>query len=353
MPSEVAEAPPSSVQVLVAPFIDFQFVLFLLAKRGVYPQRPIPDWLRAREAEDPSTINRAVQFWPAAGLGSLSSGEPYVDGGETLVLAWRAGVLFSQDVPAAIDAIEAQIRVEAPTPKLDSEPPEVVDIIGRRLAYLREDRAAAAEYVEILRQMWTLVEPQWRSAAAAEARETAADLDARARNESDLRKIVAANSFVHKDNYQAQIASARAVGELYVVPLALGNEGAIYWAFPGAVIVGVGAATPQKQARKRARLEDAAGRFKVLSDPTRLSILNEVMHGTNYNATTVTELASLFGLSQPTISVHMKLLREAGLVSTERDGNRTLYTANETIIRDFIAHAVEELMGSPADPAEC
>jgi DNA-binding transcriptional ArsR family regulator len=178
-------------------------------------------------------------------------------------------------------------------------------------------------------------------------------MEARARAEPDLRKVVPSNSFVHKDHYQPQIARARERGEVFIVPLVLGSEGTLYWTFPDALIIGVGPATPEKQARRRARLEEAAGRFKVLSDPTRLSILNEVMRGGNHNATTVTELASLFGLSQPTISVHMKMLREAGLVSTERDGNRTLYTAREATIREFIDRATEELIGSPALTPDC
>lgn len=353
MPSEVAEAPPAAVQVVIAPFIDFQFVLFLLSKREMQPHKRVPDWMAAREAADPAAFRRAVAFWPSTGLGALANGEQYVEWGELLVYAWNAGVLFTQDVDAAIDAVEAQLPLDQGMPQLSSEPAEVTDLIDRRRTYLRENPEAAAEYIAMLRQIWAVIEPEWSARAATEARETAESLEAKARGESDLRRIVTENSFVHKDNYQPQIAAARARGELYILPLALGNEGAFYWAFPGTVLIGVGAGTPQKQARKRERMESAASRFKVLSDPTRLSILSEVMHGTNYNATTVTELASLFGMSQPTISVHMKILREAGLVATERDGNRTLYTADEARVKQFIAQALEDLLGTSVNADDC
>ena len=351
----MTEAPPSSVQVTVAPFLDFQFVAFLLSKRPMKGSNSaIPEWLSSFEAADPAPFVRVASFWAGTPLNALPNGQPYVEWGETLALAWHAGVLFAQDVPAALDAIEAHLPRELPSVELASEPADMVDLIERRMAYLRENPEAAADFMATLRGLWEAVEPRWRGGAASEAREMALQLDQQARNESDLRKIVTANSFVHKDNYQPQITAARARGELYVVPLTLGNEGAFYWAFPGAVIIGVGASSPQKQARKRQRMENAANRFKVLSDPTRISILNEVMHGSHYNATTVTELASLFGLSQPTISVHMKLLREAGLVTTERDGNRTLYRADAETIRDFIEQGAVDLLGTtPATTDDC
>ncbi len=354
MPSEVtSEAPPSSIRVTVAPYLDFQFVAFLLSKRQVKGSTyTIPDWLAEAEAANPAPFERVVAFWPGTPLNSLDGGDPYVEWGEALVYAWHAGVLFAQDVPAALDAIEEQLPRDLPHIELASEPDDIVDFLERRMAYLRENPGAAARYMSVLRGLWSAIEPHWRAGAAAEARETAVQLEQQARTESDLRKF-AANSFVHKDQYQPQIARARARGELYVVPMALGNEGAFYWAFPDALVIGVGSSSSQKQARKRQRMEAAANRFKVLSDPTRLSILGEVMHGTDYNATTASELASLFGLSQPTISVHMKMLREAGLVATERHGNRTLYRANEAGIRDFIEQGAVDLLGNKSNVVDC
>ncbi len=356
MPSEAGpDAPAAGLQILVAPFLDFQFVLFVLSKREVQPGKPTPEWLIAWSREHEPLFRRAVDFWPNAGVGSLEDGTPYTEWGELMVLAWRAGMLFSPDVRAAIDAAGRAAATPFETPELPSEQPNVSRAINRRLKYLAENPQARAEYVALQHEMWTAIEPQWLAEGEREARETAAQLELRARSEPDLRKLVTTNSFVHKDQHQPQITAARNRGELYLVPLALGDEGAVYWALPGAVIVGVGSGTPRKQARKRARMEDAAGRFKVVSDPTRLAILNEVMHAGHYNASTVTELASLFALSQPTVSVHMKILREAGLVDTERDGNRVMYRADEAAVRKYIQEAMAEALNSsgPNADADC
>ena len=61
---------------------------------------------------------------------------------------------------------------------------------------------------------------------------------------------------------------------------------------------------------KPKEFESLSARFKALADPTRLAIVNRLA---NRDAACVCEFNSL-GLSQPTISHHLKVLREAGLI---------------------------------------
>ena len=81
--------------------------------------------------------------------------------------------------------------------------------------------------------------------------------------------------------------------------------------------------------------------------PTRVAILYELLKARDHNPATVTELASQFGLSQPTVSVHVKLLREAGLVRSERDGNQVLYHAEEETIRAYVEDALGDVLQRP------
>jgi ArsR family transcriptional regulator, arsenate/arsenite/antimonite-responsive transcriptional repressor len=64
-----------------------------------------------------------------------------------------------------------------------------------------------------------------------------------------------------------------------------------------------------------------AARFKALSDPTRLAIINQLA-GSGERC--VCNLEPL-GLSQPTISHHLKILRDAGLVESTRRGTWAFY----------------------------
>lgn len=59
----------------------------------------------------------------------------------------------------------------------------------------------------------------------------------------------------------------------------------------------------------------------ALSDPTRILIL----YALNETPRNVTELTNELGLPQPTISRHLKVLRERGLVLTERQGTVITY----------------------------
>jgi len=76
-------------------------------------------------------------------------------------------------------------------------------------------------------------------------------------------------------------------------------------------------------------LEDADARalargFAALGDPVRLRLLN-LLATSDDGAVCVCDLVEPLGRSQPTISHHLKLLREAGLVTVEKRGTNNWY----------------------------
>lgn len=66
--------------------------------------------------------------------------------------------------------------------------------------------------------------------------------------------------------------------------------------------------------------------FKALGDPARLRLLSMIAGHAGGEAC-VCDLAGAFDLSAPTISHHLKVLREAGLISGERRGTWVYYRA--------------------------
>jgi DNA-binding transcriptional ArsR family regulator len=62
--------------------------------------------------------------------------------------------------------------------------------------------------------------------------------------------------------------------------------------------------------------------FKALADPTRVAIVNRLGLA---DSTCVCDLTAAFELSQPTISHHLRILRDAGLVESERRGTWAYY----------------------------
>jgi DNA-binding transcriptional ArsR family regulator len=68
--------------------------------------------------------------------------------------------------------------------------------------------------------------------------------------------------------------------------------------------------------------EDLAAAFRALADPTRVAIVNRLSTTT---AVCVCDLTDAFELSQPTISHHLRILRDAGLIEAERQGTWAYY----------------------------
>lgn len=64
-----------------------------------------------------------------------------------------------------------------------------------------------------------------------------------------------------------------------------------------------------------AEAAELAGLFKALADPTRVAIVNRLA---SLGEVCVCDLTAAFELSQPTVSHHLRVLREAGLVEAER-----------------------------------
>jgi DNA-binding transcriptional ArsR family regulator len=69
--------------------------------------------------------------------------------------------------------------------------------------------------------------------------------------------------------------------------------------------------------------------FKALSDPTRQKIVL-MLEG---RKRTVSEIVEFFNLSQPTISRHLSVLKNAGLVTAERRGQNVYYDVAEVKIK--------------------
>ena len=68
--------------------------------------------------------------------------------------------------------------------------------------------------------------------------------------------------------------------------------------------------------------DELATRFKALADPTRVAIINRLSAA---DEVCVCNLTETFDLSQPTISHHLKILRDAGLVESSRRGTWAYY----------------------------
>lgn len=72
--------------------------------------------------------------------------------------------------------------------------------------------------------------------------------------------------------------------------------------------------------------------FKALNDPTRREILNLLKE----KELTAGEIADHFDISRPSISHHLDLLKQADLVTAEKNGQFIIYAINTTILDDVL-----------------
>jgi DNA-binding transcriptional ArsR family regulator len=77
--------------------------------------------------------------------------------------------------------------------------------------------------------------------------------------------------------------------------------------------------------------------FKALADPTRREILALLRRG----EMTAGALAEKFDMTKPSMSHHFTVLKEAGLITSRREGQQIWYGLNTTVVEDLMAWAMD------------
>ena len=90
--------------------------------------------------------------------------------------------------------------------------------------------------------------------------------------------------------------------------------------------------------------ENYAKIFKALSDPKRVRIVDLLSCGEMCGCV----LLKCFEVTQPTLAHDMKVLTEAGIVTSRREGKRTLYSLNMKTLEDIRRH-IDEIQRNNAD----
>ena len=73
--------------------------------------------------------------------------------------------------------------------------------------------------------------------------------------------------------------------------------------------------------------------FRALADPTRREILALLRHG----EITAGALAEKFDMTKPAMSHHFRVLKDADLITSRREGQQIWYGLNTTVVEDLMA----------------
>jgi DNA-binding transcriptional ArsR family regulator len=91
--------------------------------------------------------------------------------------------------------------------------------------------------------------------------------------------------------------------------------------------------------------------FTALGDPTRRAIFEQLRGGPR----SVGDLAASLPVSRPAVSQHLRVLREAGLVSDRKDGTRRLYSVapqGVAELREYVNTFWDEVLAEFKDKVE-
>lgn len=258
---------------------------------------------------------------------------------ELSILAFAGDLLFSLDSDALLRDLEALCARDPGRLTLASETTEDRRRVLHRLEVLRTSTRRRRHYVDVVTRVWSALRPAWeRDGVAAVQREVAARQAALTRHPT-WREFAGNDCKSH--DLGGLVEALGPGGELVVVPAFFTQTGLLV-DLPGLVLVGVG--TGDAGAAMRARTEEMARRLKAVADPTRLAILA----GLSRTEMTVSEIAGRFDLAQPTVSNHVKLLRDAGFLSVRTEGRSRFLVVDREALGD-LGREVQDLLGPSGD----
>jgi DNA-binding transcriptional ArsR family regulator len=258
---------------------------------------------------------------------------------EAVVLAQRSGTMFDLDLDRFFARFD-EAASAAGNPSLLSEPASERRFLYTRLERLRMDAPLRAEYKALLRAAWEAVRAEWETAGKPGVLEVAADWESRIERGAAYRALLERpRIWPGRPELEDLADAAAADGRIVLTP---------GWFFglihvveiDGTLYLGRRFRTPDQEGARRLVAKEVAGNMKALADPTRVSI---VLWLASHPAS-ITEIAKHFKLSQPTVSGHVQVLREAGLLDEKAAGRSWTLTVTERRVKDLLEGVEESLL---------
>ncbi len=328
-----------------APVLELAYAYYYLQRRLDREQDSDLPWVRQIRDSGGTAIETVRRSWTGHGSKPL--------GHELLLAACSLGYAldgtperFLSDFPAlagrVLDGL-AQIasEIDAPTPE---ERDQKYAQLEAQLKVLSESEVSA-KVQEALVTLWSFLQPAWDREGRSVSEAAGRALEAEVELTGDLLSALPEHHFVRFEGAADAFRKAQDEGGRFVVvPLYFASQGGFHLDFGGVDYVGYGVHAESLFAKQQSELADLAGKLKAFSDPTRLLLMVLIGRLSQFPLT-VGDLAKQVGVSQPTTSGHLKLLKEMGLVEVVRKGNRSFYHLDEQAVRNVLGDMQRALIG--------
>lgn len=325
------------LEVRPSPVLELSYAYFSVMKRfdaGGDSQLP---WLAELRASPPGWLIELRELWAQQALERV--------GYELFLAACGLGYAadptperFLDDLPGVparmLAMLEATMRPGEGDEAKDSELKRVYREVGK-------ERWANPMQTSI-RALWHYLEPAWEREGRALTEQVALRLAADAEAAGDLLPALPAHHFVQFEAAAEEIRERLKHGKVYVAPLYFAATGGFHFDIGETVYIGFGVHGESAFEQQQRETADLATRLKAFSDPTRLFLMVLIARLTKFPMT-VGDLAKQLGVSQPTASGHLRLLREMGLVDVVKEGNRSFYRLDHDAVSALLAELEQAL----------
>jgi DNA-binding transcriptional ArsR family regulator len=321
--------PTLAALAIPSPCIEFGYAYYVILRTGVPTDL---QWLKQLNLEQPVWLEELREFWQ--GL------DPNKIGFDLFHLICDFGYAkdaspkrFLQDLKenlnGFIERLARQMEAQDNTNLAKDQKKEkamYLALHARLTQLLKSTRRL--RFVSLLEELWAWLEPMWKAEGLAHAKKASVEFNENFSQTQDILAALPAHHFVQFESSAQTVRQAMQRGSVTVIPLFFASSGGFSFDFSGNHFVGYGIQTEDVHQRLFLQVAAAANRVKALADPTRLMLLTLLARYQHFEMS-VSDFANQLGVTQPTISGHLKLLREAEFVTLEKKGNRSLYQVNQ------------------------
>ena len=344
-------APQTEVAPVVAiasPTLELAYAYYFLNRPDSKARAAELPWLELLHSKHSELIERITTFWSDAisendgfNLFALVSELDYAK--DASVKRFFADFDKMPDKAIAVmKANRKKMKAEAKEAHREKDLKMYEGLLARFEA-LREP-GLRSSYLAMLKQLWALLEPFWKKEGQAQAERASQAFLAKYEETGSVLEALPTHHFTQFESSAQHIRKSLEKGRVVVVPLYFASAGGFNFDFASAHYIGYGIQSERHFEQLSARVEAAANRIKAVADPTRLLLLSLIARYKGFDMT-VSDFAAQLGVSQPTVSGHLKLLKEADLVMLEKKGNKSIYSVNSEAIRGSLSEFEALVLG--------
>ncbi len=334
-----------------APVLELTYAFYRLMRPRPSGHGSGLPWLRQLEERQPPWLEEARAVF--------GEEQRYWLGYEALLLGCALGYSFDADPSRFLtDLQELPTKMSSALDTLGdgagSKPPLAGSRPARIRARLRDNYqqlatpAAMSNLRTSLEALWQHLEMAWANDGLAVSAAASRHLQLEAERSGDVLSALPAHHFVRFESSADDIRHGQVHGRIAVAPLYFASLGGFKFTIGGTIYLGYAVRSEKVFEEHQAHVTQLAGRVKAFADPTRLQLLTLIGRLARFPLT-VGDLARQLGISQPTASGHLRLLRELELVEVVKRGNRSFYRLRHDSVRSVLAEVEELLIAAPSD----